>query len=561
MFKPRYYQNDAEYAIFEYFAQGNVGNPVVALPTGTGKGVVIGNFIRHIFGYWPNQRIMMLTHVKELISQNAEKLIKIWPTVPLGVYSAGLNSRDMIMPIVFGGVQSVAKCIERCLKENDGRPDYLKHFGFRDLVLIDECHLLGPNEDTMYQFVIAELKKINPRLKVIGFTATPYRLKQGMITDEGLFTDICYDQTGVEAFNRMIAEGFMAPLVGRPTRLQLDVSEVGMVGNDFNQKQLANAVDKDEITYAAVKETVETAHDRHCWIGFASSIDNAEHIAAMLQSFGVNASCVHSKLPMKTNDDRIAAFKAGELTALVNMNKLTTGFDHCPIDLIFDLQPTMSPGKHVQKWGRGTRPSPETGKRNCLGLDFAGNFRRLGPINDPKIPRKPGKGGAGEAPIKICDSCGLYNHASARFCGGGSSSEEAQSLGGCGYAFTFETKIFSTAFSGELLRSDAPIVEYFDVKRVIYNLHEKKNKEGILIAPPSIKVSYFCGLQMFNEWICLEHPGMPSKKARDWWRQRHAEEPPATTFEALKRVSELRMPAKVRVWSNKKYPEILGYEY
>jgi DNA repair protein RadD len=193
--------------------------------------------------------------------------------------------------------------------------------------------------------------------------------------------------------------------------------------------------------------------------------------------------------------------------------------------------------------GRGTRPSPDSGKENCLVLDFAGNTRRLGPINDPVKPRKPGKGPAGEAPVRICENCGVYNHASARHCCN------------CGTEFLFETKIFATASNTELLRSDLPIVEYFPVSRVLYNLHEK---EG---APPSIKVSYFCGFQMFNEWVCLEHKGMPAKKARDWWRQRHQSEPPDTTHEALRRVSELRVPAKVRVWTNKKYPKVLSYEY
>lgn len=543
MFEKRWYQDEAEFSIFDYFAQGNTGNPIVAMPTGTGKSIVIGNFVKKIFRLWPNQRIMMLTHVKELIDQNAEKLLSVWPTAPLGIYSAGLKSRDMIMPIVFGGVQSVSKAIERSLQENDGVPAHLKHFGFRDLVLIDECHLLSPKEDTTYQYVLAELKKINPYLKVIGFTATPYRLKQGMITDEGLFDDICYDITGIEAFNRLIAEGYISPLIPKRTSVEIDTSEVGLTGGDFNGKKLNAAVDKDEITYAAVKEMVEQGYNRKCWLVFASGVENAEHVSAMLQSFGIAAAATHSKLSESENNNRIQSLKNGELRALVNNNKLTTGFDHPPIDLIGMLRPTMSPGLWVQMLGRGTRPSNGTGKENCLVLDFAKNTQRLGPINDPVKPRKAGKGPAGEAPVRICDSCGVYNHASARFCFA------------CGKEFTFETKIFETASVAQLLRSDAPIVEYFDVHRVLYNLHEKAN------SPPMIRVSYFCGFQMFNEFVMLEHPGMASKKARDWWRQRHAEEPPATTNEALRRASELRTPSRLRIWTNKKYPEVLSYEY
>lgn len=537
----RYYQKEAIFSIFDYFQKGGTGNCVAALPTGTGKSLIIAEFIRQVFQYWPNQRLMLITHVKELIEQDAKALLRQWPVAPLGIYSAGLNSRDMIMPIVFGGIQSISKAIKRSLENNDSKPAHLKHFGFRDLVLIDEAHLLSPKDDTQYQYVLTELIKINPNLKVIGFTATPYRLKQGMIVDEGLFTDICYDITGVDAFNRLIAEGFIANLIPKKTGVEIDVSNISLSAGDFNGKELLEASDKDEIMYAAVRETVEHGQNRKKWLMFTAGITHAEHVAAMLQSFGVNAVASHSKLSKETNNEIIRAFKNDEIRALVNNNKFTTGFDCPQIDLIGMLRATMSPGLWVQMLGRGTRPAD--GKDNCLVLDFAGNTKRLGPINDPVKPRKPGKGGPGDAPVRICENCGVYNHASARWCIN------------CGIEFKFETKIFKHAGTEALLRSDSPIVEYFNVQKVIYNLHEKENK------PPSIKVNYFCGLQMFTEWVCLEHPGLTGKRARDWWRERHIEEPPITTYEALRRTKELRVPSKIRVWINKPYPEILGYEY
>ena len=531
----RDYQEEAICAPLNYFDNGGRGNPVVAMPTGTGKSFCIAETIRRILFRYSNQRILMLTHVKELIEQNAETMLAVWPTAPLGIYSAGLKQKDVILPIIFGGIASVNK-----------RPQV---FGWRDLVFIDECHLLGPSDDTMYKTTLAALKLINPRLKVIGYSATPYRLKLGMITDGGVFTDICFDITTTEAFHRLIAEGWMSPPIAKPTRVEIDVSDVGISSNDdYNQKQLETASDR--ITFEACREMVEVGFDRQSWLVFASGVVHAEHVASMLQSFGISAVAVHSKLSNEENDERISAFKAGHYRCLVNMNKLTTGFNHPPIDLIGMLRPTLSPGLWVQMLGRGTRPSPATGKKNCLVLDFARNTQRLGTIDAPRVPRKPGEGG-GDLPIRICGNCRAYNHAAARFCIA------------CGYEFEFETKIFKTASEAPLLSSDAPVVEYFNVDQVWYKLHEKKNASGILVSPPSIKVSYLCGMKMFHEWVCLEHSGFPGKKAREWWRQRHVEEPPPTTFQALQRTHELREPSRIRVWVNRQngHPEVLGYEY
>lgn len=548
MIKLRYYQEDAISAIFKYFSS-HKGNPILALPTGTGKSIVIAEFVRRVLQTWPGQRIIMLTHVKELIAQNAAKLQSIWPNAPMGIYSAGLNSRDMMMPIVFGGVQSVSKAIERELKEpNNYIPDHRKHFGHRDLIIIDECHLVSDSENTQYQYIINELRKINPLIKVIGLSATPYRLKHGMLTEgDSIFTDIPYDITGVESFNRLIAEGYLAPLYPRPTNAVINTNGIGLSGGDFNNKQMSAEVDK--VIYQAVSEMVQLGQDRKAWLVFSQGVENAEKISSLLNSFGVDACATHSKLSAKQNDEIISAYKHGELRALVNANKLTTGFDHPPTDLIGVLRATMSPGLWVQMLGRGTRPSPETGKTHCLVLDFAGNTKRLGPINDPVKPRKPGKGEPGDAIVKLCKICNTYNHGSARFCVC------------CGNEFTFENKIFKTASTEQLIASDLPVIESYKVDKVLYNLHEKKNKSGSLMSPPSMRVTYFCGLRRFDEWVCFEHKGFPLHKAHEWWKQRHSSEPPVFTWQALQAVSELRAPESIKVWVNKDNPEIVSAEW
>ena len=540
----RWYQQEIAPTIFDYFV-AKQGNPVIAWPTGTGKSLIPSLFIIEVLRYYPTQRFMIVTHVKELIEQNASKMRDLWPGAPIGVYSAGLGQRDTAQPIIFAGIASVAKCAQL--------------FGHRDILFIDECHLLSIDDDTMYQIFIAELRKINPYLKVIGLSATPFRLGQGLITEGGLFTDVIHDLTTYENFNRLIAEGFLSPPVPRPTKTKLDLKNVGIARGEFKLNELQAAIDVEATTFKALQETCELGHDRHSWLIFASGVDHAEHIATQLVHFGVSCEAVHSKMKKEERDRRIADFKSGKLRAISNNNVLTTGFDHPPIDLIVMLRPTLSPGLWVQMLGRGTRPYDFNNpgnvdptafpfvKKNCLVLDFARNTKALGPINDPKIPKKKGDK-PGDVPVKICDECGTYNHARATHCIN------------CGAEFSFKEKIKASSSTDALLRDDANVpsivVETFNLKQVTYAFHQKEGK------PPVIKVQYECeGSKKFNEWVCLESGGYAERTARQWWRQRANGEPPTTTVDALKRLNELKVPRRVRVHTNLKYPQVLGCEY
>lgn len=522
----RPYQLEALQAIWNYFQSGAKGNPVIAHPTGTGKSILPAFFIKEVMKIWPNQRFILLTHVSELIKQNAEVLELLWSQVPLGIFSAGLKQKEAYYPIVYAGIQSAIK-----------NPAL---FGHRDIAFIDECHLISQDESSQYLTFLSTLKLINPALKIIGMSATPFRMGQGMITDGGLFTDIVHDMTSLHAFNKMIDGGYLAPLVPRRTKTELDVSNVGMAKGEFIAKQLQAAVDKEELNYAIVKEIVEAGQNRQSWLIFSSGIEHAEHISTLINSFGISCAAVHSKQKTEFNNDAITAFKQNELRSIVNYGKLTTGFNHPAIDLIGMVRATMSVPLWVQMLGRGTRPND--GKDNCLVLDFARNTPRLGPINDPIIPRKKGEK-AGDTPVKICEACGVYNHCRVRFCTN------------CNNEFEFQIKIVAKPGTEELIKSDLPIIEIFNVDKVIYNAHNK------LGSPQSMKVTYFCNMQMFKEFICLEHGGMASKRARDWWRQRHKTEPPKTTQDALQFVSQLRVPKKVHVWINKRYPEVIKCEF
>jgi DNA repair protein RadD len=546
---PWYFQTLAKNSIFEYFDAGNKGNPLVCMPTGTGKSIVIADFLRDVFMQHPNQRVLMLTHVWKLIVQNAEKMQKMWPTVPLGIHSAGLNSRDVIMPIVFGGVQSVVKNIEA--------------LGHRDLLLIDEAHLLNDDDDTNYKKVINGLLKINPYLKVVGFTATPYRMKKGMLTDGGLFTDIASNFCTHEWFSRLIAEGYMCPLIGKPTNTRISgISNLQVLGGEFNQKQAEELVDTDEIVNSACRELLEFGYNRNKCMVFAAGINNSEHISAVLNEMGASAVAVHSKLTQNQIKERLDAYSAGEYWAVVGANMLTTGYDEPSIDIIADFQATCSPGKHVQKLGRGTRIHPS--KSNTLYLDFVGNVARNGPIDDPVLPRKPGQP-TGEVPVKICttdkliqaspgfaeiEGCGAYNHASARNCCN------------CAAEFSFASKVQETAYTDSPMKQETnPVYDIKEVRPPVFYRKNMGKMVGTFQKPPYIRATYMVGARSVNLNLFFEHTGKAKRLATEWWQKHSPNPPPQSCDEFLARTNELRVPTKVMIHSNLPYPEIVNYEF
>lgn len=526
MITPREYQIEAVKAHYTYFSE-KAGNPVIAMPTGTGKSVVIAMFLQSLFWQWPGQRVLVLTHVKELIDQNHQKLLSIWPAAPAGIYSAGLGRKEANRAITFAGIGSIAK--KAAL------------FGHIDLVLVDEAHMVSTNDETLYRKFLTDLREFNPLLKVVGYTATPWRLGTGRITDGGVFDDVAYDITGMSAFNSLITDGFLCPLIAKKTELMLDTEGVHMRGGEFVASELQLAVDKYEVTRAAISEALEQAADRQHWLVFASGVDHAVHIAEMLNDMGVSAVAIHSKMPDAERDGAIADFKKSRYRVAVNNNVLTTGFDYPEIDCIVVLRPTSSTVLWVQMLGRGTRPHPS--KQNTLVLDFAGNTRRLGPINDPVIPRKKGDKAGGEAPVKLCGWCATYNHASATHCVN------------CGKEFTFQVKIKTTASTEEVMKVDLPVVEVFRVDHVTYSRHEKIGR------PPVLKVTYYCNIRAFTDYVCIEHDGFAQRKARMWWTERgeQATPFPVSTDEGLQRSPALRTPTHINVWTNKKYPEIMAY--
>lgn len=569
--------------MFHYLETQN-GHGIVALPTGTGKGLVIAEFLRRLFTRWPEMRVLIPTHVKELVQQNFDELIGLWPTAPAGIYSAGLKRKDKHYPITFCGIQSVHKA--------------LKYFQPVHLVLVDECHLISDKDSTTYQRAFTELRAAVPRMRVIGLTATPYRLGMGLLTDGELFDDVIIDYTSYDRFNYLVDEGYICPLVPKKTETELAIHNVAIHGGEYVQSELQAVVDIDSSNRSAIAEAVNLGRGRRHWLVFCTGTQHADHVRDILIEHGIPSVSVHSDLPGPdegranlarwgiqavgdtTRDMNINAFRAGQVGAMVGVGVFTTGFNFKDIDFIIVLRPTMSPILWVQLLGRGTRVIYAPGfdittaegrrsaiaashKPNCLVLDFAANTRRLGPINDPVIPKKKGKKGSGMVPYKVCPHCQTYNHTRARFCVC------------CQAEFPQRVAITAEASQDELIRrekaqekvADQVIFETFTVSRVDYNKHASRDR----FKPPSLKITYYCngGLNIFTEWLCLEHDGFARKKARDAWRNLESagrfdnqlSDPPETVDEALQRLDHLKTPVGIRVLLRPKFPEVVGYTF
>lgn len=529
----RDYQRAAVDGLYDYWRE-QPGSPLIVLPTGGGKSLVLGTICKELIEGWPDMRVLVVTHVRELILSNYQELLNIWPFAPAGIFSAGVGRRDAKAQIVFGGVQTIAN-----------KADQIGHI---DVVLVDEAHLMPRNSETQYGKLIEGLRATNPDLKLVGLTATPYRLGEGLLTegDGALFDDICFEKP----IGEMIEEGYLCRPISKGMATAFDLSGVGKQGGDYKQNALQAAIDKDDITASVVDEIVTygtaSGAERKAWLCFCSGVEHARHMRDEIRSRGFSCETVTGDTPTGERDRILADFKAGKIRALTNNSVLTTGTNLPIIDLVAFCRPTLSAGLYVQMAGRGLRLYP--GKENCLFLDFAGVVRKHGPIDAVTPPGM--KKGDGEAPVKQCPQepddrglvgCGSLIHASLHTCPD------------CGYEFPVDEtpKISAQAEDVPMLSKDNASTR--QVERRTFAYHEGKGGKQ-----DSVKVSYWVGMSPINEWLGPAHTGFFKSKSDRWWRKHGGQAPfPKTVLEFMERQNELLPTAEIVVKPNGKYWQVV----
>ena len=495
----RPYQEDVKNAVYDHL-RTRQDNPCAVVPTAGGKTPIMASICKDAVGLWGG-RVLILAHVKELLEQSAEKLGMVCPEVGFGIYSAGLKRRDTDHPVIIASIQSVYK-----------RACELDRF---DLILIDEAHLISPDSESMYQHFLADARIINPEVRIVGFTATPYRLKSGSIcTVEGILNHICYE-VGVR---ELIRDGFLCPLISKAGRAKVDTSELHIRGGEFITDEVEALMDQDSLVQSAVSEIIQYTTDRNACLIFASSIQHGKHIVDVLATeHSVECGFVCGETPTLERDLTLARFKTGKLKYLCNVNVLTTGFDAPHIDCVALVRPTMSPGLFYQMVGRGFRLHPS--KESCLVLDFGGNVLRHGPVDDIRVTTNDR--GDGKAPAKECPEC------RALIATGFATCPE------CGYVFPPPDRRQHDPKASEagILSGQVTTTKY-QVEDAYYGMHSKRGAdEG---APRTLRVDYRVGWQNYkSEWVSFEHEGYARQKAIAWWRKRSDDPVPDTVDRAL----------------------------
>lgn len=526
----RDYQQESVAAIYRWFGE-RADNPLLVLPTGAGKSLVIAAFCQQVMEQWPGQRILVVTHVKELVQQNHDQMLRLWPEAPAGIYSAGIGRREHDARILFAGIQSVWSKAAR--------------IGWCDLILVDEAHRIPRSGDGQYMRLLQDMRSMNADCKMIGLTATPYRLDSGRL-DEGedaMFGGIAHE---VEVQD-LIDAGYLSRIRSRaPASGEIDTGGVRIQNGEFQAAALEAAAMDGLVVDAAVAELLAKGGDRKAWLVFACGVRHAGMLVERLRAAGVETEMVVAATPRDERDRIVASYKERTLRCLVNVGVFTTGFDVPHVDLIGVLRPTLSPGLFVQMVGRGLRTAD--GKTDCLVLDFGGNFSRHGPIDDVRV-RKPGQGG-GEAPVKTCKSCQAVVAAAARECPEcGSPFPELPSV-----RHDERADESAVALKAERKTKD---VRKLTVSRRELRLHVPRDVHKRV----TLRVDYHCGLTRVSQWLCFGHDegSLPWRKAASWWRQHGGIAPePTTAAEAICREQQIAPTIGVTVDFAGEWPSVLS---
>jgi len=356
---PREYQQSAIDAGLSFFNSPRTQRPqLLVAPTAAGKSIMVAMIAAGLQG-----RVLVLQPSVELLQQNFEKYRCV--SDGAAIFSASAKSKE-IGRVTFATIGSIVNV-----------PHLFETFNY---LIIDEAHLYPPSNDSMF----GKFRKANPTLKILGLTATPFRLKSYMSGSKLIMM-----HSGGNIYTggyckiiqiQEIADNYWCPLRYVMDTGSQSVLKVNTSGAEYTEESVMQYGQKME---GKIIEWLEKC-DGFSKIVFVPTIDQANALAKITPK----SASVSSKTPKLDRERILEMFKAGKIETVFNVNLLGVGFDFPGLRMVFDAVPTMSLARYYQKIGRLTRIHP--GKKNAGVVDFAGNYRRFGRIEDLKIEQVRG---------------------------------------------------------------------------------------------------------------------------------------------------------------------------
>lgn len=399
----RDYQHRIVRQVSAEFAQG-ASTALVAASTGAGKTRVFAHLVQKFLRQAPALRVLVMVNRLQLLEQTARVLADFGFDV--GVVGGG--KREFTRQVTVASYLSTINV----------RP--VPHY---NLVIWDEAHrFAGMLDDKTHglNHWYASLKDLNPKVRDIGFTATPYTTAGRIYGAAKHFKKIAVEV----GMKELLDGGYLCPVRSYEGDGKFNTEALSVRGGDYVQAELAALADDSELMARQVNDALMRldVHMRQCVVWQCVSIKHVELVAARLRERGESVAVCHSEQEDFERTTDIAEFEAGKRRHLVFVSIVSEGYDHPPIDAIVILRPTKSPVLYVQAVGRVMRPHPS--KTYSLLLDYGNVVRSCGPLDYPYVrQREDAEGGTRktvlgetdvlptELPVQECAWCGKIQFA------------------------------------------------------------------------------------------------------------------------------------------------------
>jgi DNA repair protein RadD len=361
-FTPRPYQQEATDRAVHFLKARSQAHGLVVLPTGSGKSLVIANIVSAL-----DAPCLVFQPSREILRQNFAKLVA-YGFRP-AVYSAALGKKQVSGAVTLATIGSVVR-----------KPDLFDHIKY---VLVDECHLVNAGAG-MYKSFFESLQ--HNHLRILGLTATPYRLTSTMEgpilkfltrTRPRVFSELIYHVQNEQLFR----EGHLAKLqyhqIKGFDRSKLRANSTGADYTDASIQKHFRDLNFPGKLERVVQRLIEI--DRKGVLIFTRFLEESRWLVARIPG----AAMVSAETPDPERDRILKEFREGKIRVVCNVGVLTTGFDYPELDTIVLARPTMSLGLYYQMVGRCVRPHPQ--KLHAMIVDMVGLMEQFGRVEDLRI--------------------------------------------------------------------------------------------------------------------------------------------------------------------------------